>query len=112
MPNKTPALISAVSTFILLIIVSVILLFGQLIAFNGYSERAGSIALGASLICQGIGNIVAVIIAWRLTIRFITKSNWGNLPAALVSTIAGFFTGAGLAFISLLLSTALAGQIR
>ena len=112
MPNKTPAIISAVITFILLIIISVILSFGQLVMLNGASERVGSIALVTSFICQGIGNILAVIIAWRLTIRFITKSNWSNIAATLVSALAGTLTGAGLAFIAIIVSIFLAEQIR
>jgi hypothetical protein len=112
MPNKTPAIITAVLTFILLLVISVILSFGQLVALNGFSERVGSISLVTSLICQGVGNILAVIIAWRLTIRFITKSNWGNIPAILVSTLAGTLTGAGLSFATMIASILLAEQIR
>ncbi|HMS01089.1 MAG TPA: hypothetical protein PKK96_03425 [Anaerolineales bacterium] len=112
MPNKTPAIISAVITFILLIIISIMLSFGQLVALNGFSERVGSISLVTSLICQGVGNILAVIVAWRLAIRFITKSNWNNIVAALVSVLAGTLTGAGLSFITIIASILLAEQIR
>lgn len=112
MPNKTPAIISAVLTLTLLIIISLILSFGQLVALNGFSERAGTISLVASLICQGVGNILAVIIAWRLTIRFITKSNWGNAPAVLVAGLAGTLIGGGLSFVATIASILLAEQIR
>ena len=112
MPNKTPAIVSAVITFILLLIISVILSFGQLVALNGFSERAGTISLVTSLICQGVGNILAVIITWRLTVRFITKSNWSNLAAVVVSVLIGTFTGAGLTFVSMIASIFLAEQIR
>jgi len=112
MPNKTPAIISAVVTFILLIIISLMLSFGQLVLLNGASERVGSISLVTSLICQGGGNILAVILAWRLTIRFITKSNWGNVPAVVVSVLAGTLTGAGLTFVAMIASILLAEQIR
>ncbi len=112
MPNKTPAIISAVITFILLIIIGAILFFGQIVLLNGASERVGSISLVTSLICQGVGNILAVIIAWWLTIRFITKSNWGNVPAVLVSVLAGTLTGSGLTFVAMIASILLAEQIR
>ena len=112
MPNKTPAIISAVITLILLIIISVTLSFGQLVLLNGASERVGSISLVTSVICQGVGNILAVIIAWRLTIRFITRSNWGNLPAVLVSVLVGTLTGAALTFVAMIASILLAEQIR
>ncbi|MFN8385922.1 MAG: hypothetical protein U0V48_07200 [Anaerolineales bacterium] len=112
MPNKTPAIVSAVITFILLLIISVILSFGQLVALNGFSERAGTISLITSLICQGVGNILTVIIAWRLTNRFITKSNWSNIAAVVVSVLIGTLTGAGLTFVSMIASIFLAEQIR
>ena len=112
MPNKTPAIVSAVITFILLLIISVILSFGQLVALNGFSERAGTISLITSLICQGVGNILTVIIAWRLTNRFITKSNWSNIAAVVVSVLIGTLTGAGLTFVSMIASILLAEQIR
>ena len=112
MPNKTPAIISAVITFILLIIISAILSFGQLVLLNGASERVGSISLVTSLICQGVSNIIAVIIAWRLSIRFVTKSNWSNIAAVLVSVLIGTLTGAGLTFVSMIASILLAEQIR
>ncbi len=112
MPNKTPAIISAVITFTLLVVISAALSFGQLVALNGFSEQAGLISLVTSLVCQGVGNILAVIIAWRLTIRFITKSNWGSVPAVLVSIVAGTVTGAGLAVIALIGTIFLAEQIR
>jgi hypothetical protein len=112
MPSKTPAVVSVILTLSLLLILSAVLSFGQLVAFNGYSERVGGIGLGTSLICQGIGNILSAIIAWRLTHRLITKSNWGKVPAVLVSTLAGLFTGLGLSFLSLILSTFLAEQLR
>lgn len=112
MPNKTPAIISAAVTLILLIIISVILFFGQMVLLNGASERVGTIALASTLICQGAGNILATVIAWRLTIRFITKSNWGNVAAVLVSVLAGTLTGAALTFVAMIASILLAEQIR
>lgn len=112
MPNKTPAIVSAVITLILLIVISVLLSISQLVLLNGASERVGSTALITSFICQGVSNILTVIIAWRLTIRFITKSNWGNISAVLVSTLVGTLTGAGLSFIAIIASILLAEQIR
>ncbi len=112
MPNKTPAIISAVLTLILSVIISLMLSFGQLVLLNGASERVGTISLVTSFICQGVGNLLAVIIAWRLTIRFITKSNWSSLPAVLVSVLAGTLTGAGLSFVAMIASILLAEQIR
>ncbi|MEW6086178.1 MAG: hypothetical protein AB1607_16435 [Chloroflexota bacterium] len=112
MPNKTPAILSAVITSVLLITISVILFFGQMVLLNGASERVGSMALAISLICQGVGNVLAVIIAWRLTNRLITKSNWSNLAAVLVSVLAGTLTGAALTFVAMIASILLAEQIR
>ena len=52
MTNKTPAIIASVLTIILLVILGVVVLFTQLVALNGFSERVGTIALGVSLGCQ------------------------------------------------------------
>lgn len=112
MPNNPPAIISAVITLTLLIVVNVILSFFTLIALNGFSERAGSTSLVASLVCQGIGVLLAVIIAWRLTVRLITKSNWSNVAAALVSALAGALVGAGFSVVAMIVSIFLAEQIR
>lgn len=112
MSSKTPAIVSAVLTLILLIVISAILSFGQLVLLNGFSERVSSISLVTSLICQGVSNILAIILAWRLTIRFITKSSWGNVPAVLVSVLVGALAGAGLSFVTMIASLILAGQIR
>lgn len=112
MSNKTPAIISAVVTFILLLLVSAFASFMLLIALNGFSERAGSTSLVASLVCQGVGVLLAVIIAWRLTIRLITKSNWSNVAAALVSALAGTLAGAGFSVVAMIVSIFLAEQIR
>lgn len=112
MTNKTPAIIASVLTIILLVILIVLAVFTQLIALNGFSERVGTIALGVSLGCQGVGSILSVIAAARLTTRFIEKNKWSNVAAVIAAvTIAGLL-GSGMSIVSIFVSLFTAEAIR
>ena len=74
MPNKKPALTSAVLTIILLIIFGVLSVLTQMLVLNGANERQGMTAIGVSLICQGAGAILAAVLAAWLTNLGITNS--------------------------------------
>src|SRR5690242_5814721 len=78
MNNKTPSIISVIVTIILLVLTAIVILFSQLLAMNGYSERVGTISLAISFLCQVASIIVAAILTSRLTRRFIEKSNWSR----------------------------------
>lgn len=112
MSNKTPAIISAVLTIILLILTSIVLTLGQLVALNGFSERVGTIALVTSLVCQSAGGILAVILAWQLANLFIAKFNWNKVLAVLISVFSGVIVGGGISLLSLFVSVILAEEIR
>jgi membrane protease YdiL (CAAX protease family) len=109
MSTKTPAIISAVLTVIFLILFVVLFLFVQMIALNGASEQQGVMAMGLSLICQGIGVILAAMLAWRLTDLLIGKFNWNAIPAVIIAIIAGTFGGGLLAFLSVIAAIPIAG---
>lgn len=109
MPAKTPAIISAVLTVIFLILFAVVFLFMQMIALNGATGQQGAMAMGFSLICQGIGVILAAILTWRLTELLIAKFNWNAILAVIIAVIAGTFGGALLAFLSFLIAIPIAG---
>src|SRR5690349_6725792 len=70
MNNKTPSIISAIVTVVLLILTGLIILFSQLLALNGFSERVGTISLATSFGCQVISIIIAAVLSSRLTRRF------------------------------------------
>jgi hypothetical protein len=112
MTNKTPAIIAGLLTVILLVTLIVLSVFTQLIALNGFSERAGAIALGVSLGCQGIGLILSVMVAARLTGRFIDKNKWGSVASVLVAVAIACLLGGGISIVSIFVSLFTAEAIR
>ena len=109
MPNKTPAIISAVSTIILLILFGVVSVLTQMLVLNGVNESQGTTAMGVSLVCQGAGAILAAAFAGWLTNLVITKFNWNNILAVVVAVIAGTLLGGVISFLSIIVSIPLAG---
>ena len=109
MPNKKPAIISAVLTVILLIIFGVLSVFTQMLVLNGASESQGMTAMGVSLVCQGAGAILAAAFAAWLTNLVITKFNWSNILAVVIAVLAGTLLGAMISFLSIIISIPLAG---
>ncbi len=109
MSNKTPARISGLSTFFILIGVAVLSVFTQMLVLNGVSESQGFNAMSISLICQSVGLFPAVILARWLTNLLITKFNWNNILAILVAVIAGTTLGGITSFLSIIISIAVSG---
>jgi hypothetical protein len=104
--------LSAALTVVLLILAGVILLFAEIIALNGFSERQGTAALAGSLVCQGTGIVLAAILAARLSGWLVTKFNWNKALSVIVAVLAGTMLGGGFAVISILLSLAIAEGMR
>jgi hypothetical protein len=111
MPNKTPSR-SAIITTILLVLTGLVILFAQLLALNGFSERVGTISLVISLVCQGASIIVAALLARRLTRWFLEKFNWSNALAGIASVIAAAIAGGALMTLGLIISIFVAEGIR
>lgn len=109
MPNKKPAIISAVLTILLIIIFGVLSVFTQMLVLNGVSESQGMTAMGVSLVCQGAGAIIAALLASWLTNLGITKFNWNSILAVVIAVIAGTILGAVISFLSIIISIPLAG---
>jgi hypothetical protein len=101
MTSKTPALISAVLTAILLLLVGALSMFMTMVMLNGFSGSEGGPALTAALICNGIGVILSAILAWWLTRWFIERFNWNKLLAVVVAVLVGVVFGLGLSFASI-----------
>ena len=112
MSNKTPAIISVILTVLFLILIAILLLLGQLLALNGFSEREGTISLVTTLVCQGTSVILAAVLASRLTQAFIEKFNWNNAVAVVVAVVAGIFPGTVLMSLGLLISVLIAEGLR
>jgi hypothetical protein len=109
MSTRTPSIIAAVLTALLLIITSVVLLFGELVLFNGVSERQGTIALGTSLVCQGAGVILAAMLAGWLARTVITRFKLHAVVAVVLSVLAGVILGGLVAFLSVIVAIPVAG---
>src|SRR5688572_11166646 len=98
MPNKTSAIISAILTSILLISFGVLSVLTQMLVLNGANESQGMTAMGVSLVCQGVGAILAAAFAAWLTNLVITKFNWNNMLAVVGAVITGTLLGALISF--------------
>ena len=109
MTNRTPAIISAVLTIVILILFAVLSIFMQMIALNGASERQGATAMGISLVCQGVGLILVSLFVGWLTNLVITKFNWNKALAVILAVIAGVLFGGVISFVSFIISIPLAG---
>lgn len=109
MSHKT---ISAVLTVILLILAGVVVVFAEVIAFNGYSEQQGLAGMAASLGCQGVGIIIAAVVASRLSGWLVTKFDWNKALSVVLAVLAGTLLGGGFAVISILLAVAVADGMR
>lgn len=109
MSNKTPAILSTILTVVLLAITALVLTFVQVVLLNGASERQGMSALGISLGCQGVGLILAAILAWRLTDPLVSKFNGNRVLAILVSVVAGTLLGAVISFLAVIVGVIAAG---
>lgn len=109
MPTKVPTVVAVVSTFVIALIISLVLFFGQIVLLNGVSERQASIALAISLGCQGVTLILAALLASRLTKTFIERFKWNNILSVIAAVIAATTLGALAAFLAIIVSIPLAG---
>ena len=66
-------------------------------------------AMGVSLVCQGVGAILAALLAGWLTNLGITKFNWNNILAVVIAVIVGTLLGTVISFLSIIISIPLAG---
>lgn len=109
MPGKTPAIISAIITFLLLIVLAVISVLFEMLALNGASERQGTMIMGTSIVCQGVGALLLAFLASRLTNMMITKFKWNTILAVILAVIAAILIGLLISFLTFIISIPLAG---
>ncbi|HNK62447.1 MAG TPA: hypothetical protein PKL78_06345 [Anaerolineales bacterium] len=112
MNYKTPSLISALITILVLLLLAVIGAVFMLVLLNGFSERAGGAALTSAIVCQGIGILLSGLLAWRLPRMFMERFQWNGPLAVTVSILAGTFLGGGLSLISMFISVFVAEAVR
>ena len=109
MPTRTPASISAILTILILILLAIVFVLLQMVALNGVSERQGVTAMGVSLACQGIVMILLGILAARATAFLITRAEWNSILAVAVTVLIATIIGGVIAFLSSIVSIAVAG---
>ena len=109
MPTRTPASISAILTIVILILLAIVFVLLQMVALNGVSERQGVTAMGVSLACQGIVMILLGILAARATAFLITRAEWNSILAVAVTVLIATIIGGVIAFLSSIVSIAVAG---
>jgi hypothetical protein len=109
MPTRTPATISAILTIVILVLLAIVFVLLQMVALNGVSERQGFSAMGVSLACQGIVMILLGILAARATAFLITKVEWNSILAVAVTVLIATILGGVIAFLSSIISIAVAG---
>jgi len=108
-PNKTPAIISTILTLLILVIFAVLSVFTQMIALNSVSERQGVTAISISLVCQGVGVLLAGIFAWWMTNLMIAKFNWKKILAVIIAVTIGTLAGGLISFLSIVIAIPVAG---
>ncbi len=109
MPSKIPAILSGLSTLVILILVAVLSVFVQMLVLNGVSEAKAFNAMSISLICQSVGLLIAVSITRWAPNLLITKFNWSRFLAMTVAVGAATGVGVVIAFLSIIISLPLAG---
>lgn len=110
MPNKRPAIIAAISTFLLLLAAAFLFFFVQIIALNGViSENKAFASLGIGVICQGISMLMAAGLAGWLSHWAISKLNWNKVLAVIVAVMLGVGLGIVMSLLSTVVSIPIAG---
>lgn len=112
MPGKIPSVISSVFTVIFLILIGLVLTFGQVVMLNGFGEREGNVSFITAFVCQGVGMLLCAMLAWWLTKLLVQKFNWNKVLSVVVSVVVTTILGGGLAFVSLIVSLGVAEAIR
>jgi hypothetical protein len=109
MSNKTLSIISSVLTVLILILFGILSQFIQMLALNGANERQGVIATSVSIVCQGVGIILAAMLAWRLVDLAVTRFHWNRILAVIVAILVGTLLGGVISFLSVIIAIPIAG---
>jgi len=107
--NRAPSIISGLLTFVFVIVISIVFVFGQIVLLNGVNESQGFNAISITVICQSFGLLASVILARWLPNFLITKFNWNKVLTVCVTVLAAVMLGGLMSFLSLVVSTLLAG---
>ena len=111
MGPKSSSIVSRVITIIILVVIGISIIFVEIIALNGFSDREAGPALITALICHSASAILVVILVGRLAPLLMTKFNWNGILAMMVSVFAGTLSGGFLFLLATVLSVLLAAVL-
>lgn len=109
MSTKTASILSVVLTILMLVVLTVLILFFEMIALNGASEQQGITAIGIALLCQTAGAALLAALAWKSTSLLVTRFNLKSGLAVGISVITAVLAGGVFSFLALIVSIPLAG---
>lgn len=110
MSVKTSSTIAGLTTFVLVILLSVFASFMQMVAMNGPATSSPGFTAAAILaVCQSLVLLVCVVVARRLTQWLMTKFNWNGFLAILVSVLGAVVLATGVSFLSMIVGMLGAG---
>jgi len=104
MSTKVPSAIAGLSTFFILIALGVLSVFGQMVVLNGANESQAFNAMAASVICQTVYLLLAVILARWLVNLLIAKFNWNKFLAVLTAIIVPSVLGIAISFLAVIVT--------
>lgn len=99
--SKTPSVIAAVLTVILLFLIGALNMFMTMVMLNGFSGSEGGPALITTLVCNGIGIILSATLAWNITRWLIGKFQWNPILAVAVSVFVAGLVGFGVSLVAM-----------
>lgn len=103
MSVKTSSTIAGLTTFVLVILLSVLAGFMQMVMMNGVTSSSPGFNAAAILaVCQSLTLLVCVVVARRLTQWLMTKFNWNGFLAILISVLGALVLGGVASFLSII----------
>lgn len=110
MSVKTAAVIAGLVTFVVVILLSVLAGFMQMVAMNGPATSSpGFKAATVLAVCQSLVLLASIILARWLTAWLMTKFNWNGFLAILVAVLGAAGLATGMSFLSMVTGMVLAG---
>jgi len=101
MSEKTAAIISAIITALLILMIVIVFGFGGIVLLNGFMDASAAVYTGFT--CLGITLIICPILAWILARTFISRFNWNNILALIISAAISTLLGGGMGFASMVI---------
>src|SRR5215204_6707768 len=98
MSIKTASVISSVVTALLVLVTVIVFGFGGIVLLNGFIDASTAVYTGFT--CLGITLILCPILAWILARTFISRFNWNNILAVIISVFVSTLLGAGMGLAS------------